>query len=381
MLAIIGILTLLSVTGIHYYLARRLHKGLVYFFPRLPFWPVLTVFLLLCGSFLLGFSGSMLSLSSGIKEFFNTLGMYWLGLLIYLLVFSLAAELVRLILRICKCQFRLTAAFSALHCVVVVTLAVITTAFGLAHVDDLQVVPYQVNVPGKADVSDMNIILISDLHLGSLRSEERLPQIVAEINTLKPDLICIAGDFFDTDFAAIEDPEQAIQTLQQLSATYGIYACLGNHDGGKTNPQMQNFLADSGISLLNEAYTVIDERLILVGRLDGTPIGGYVGEKRGDIGDILPENVTELPVVVMDHNPANLIDYDNRVDLILSGHTHQGQVFPANLITDLIYDVDYGYYRENPESPQIIVTSGISYWGMPMRVGTDCEIVQIQILP
>ena len=182
-----------------------------------------------------------------------------------------------------------------------------------------------------------------------------------------------------TDFGAITQPEKAIRTLRNLSATYGVYACFGNHDAGETSGQMRDFLSRCGIGLLEEAYTVIDQRLILVGRADSSPIGE--GLKRSSIQQILLDAPTDLPVVVMDHNPANLAEYDSRVDLILSGHTHQGQVFPGNLITNLMYDVDYGYYRKDANSPQIIVTSGISYWGMPMRVGTDCEIVQIRIIP
>ena len=379
MLLIVGAILISILAGIHYFLARRLHQGLVYFFPRLPFWPILTVFLLLCSGFILGFMGSILPFGNGLKEFFNTVGMHWLGLVIYLLVLTLAAEAVGLILRLCKCQFRLTGAYAAIRCIFVVTLAVITTVFGLAHVDDIQKVTYEIHVPDKANISDMNIVLISDLHLGALRTEERLPRIVSQINGMKPDLICIAGDFFDTDFGAISQPEQAIQTLKQLSATYGVYACFGNHDAGQTADAMRDFLSRCGIVLLEEDYTLIDQRLILVGRADSSPIGE--GVQRNSIQQILTDAPTGLPVVVMDHNPANLAEYDSRVNLILSGHTHKGQVFPGNLITNLMYDVDYGYYRKNDTSPQIIVTSGVNYWGMPMRVGTDCEIVQIRIVP
>ena len=70
-------------------------------------------------------------------------------------------------------------------------------------------------------------------------------------------------------------------------------------------------------------------------------------------------------------------EYDNRVDLILSGHTHKGQLFPANIITDLMYEVDYGYY--NNSGTHVVVSSGVGTWSMPMRVGSYCEIVSINI--
>ena len=91
-----------------------------------------------------------------------------------------------------------------------------------------------------------------------------------------------------------------------------------------------------------------------------------------------PDN--NLPVVVMDHNPANVDAYSDEVDLILSGHTHKGQIFPGSLITNQMFSVDYGYYRKDAQSPHVVVTSGVGYWGMPLRVGTDCEIVSIRLI-
>jgi len=79
----------------------------------------------------------------------------------------------------------------------------------------------------------------------------------------------------------------------------------------------------------------------------------------------------------MDHSPAYIDEYDSRFDLLLSGHTHRGQFFPFNIITKSIFTVDYGYYQKNPESPHVIVTSGTSTWGTPIRMGTNNEIVSI----
>jgi predicted MPP superfamily phosphohydrolase len=81
----------------------------------------------------------------------------------------------------------------------------------------------------------------------------------------------------------------------------------------------------------------------------------------------------------MDHNPASIGEYGLGADLILCGHTHKGQLFPASIVTNAMYDVDYGYYRKDAVSPHVIVSSGVGYWGMPMRVGTDCEIVSVKI--
>lgn len=117
-----------------------------------------------------------------------------------------------------------------------------------------------------------------------------------------------------------------------------------------------------------------------MGRLDGSGIGGYGGIERKELSEFFTREDPELPVIVMDHNPANIGEYTKEADLILCGHTHKGQIFPANLITKLMYTVDYGYYRKNTDSPHVIVTSGVGTWGMPMRVGTNCEIVTIRFV-
>lgn len=367
--------------GISFYISRRVFQGLLQFFPGLHFGFVFGFFILMTLLMLLGFASSMLPFSAGIKHILNRIGMYWMGFFIYLLLFTLFADLLTVILRLCQLSFIQSPAFRAVRVICVVTLSLITVVYGLCHVNSIQHVSYEVKIENKTDISDMNIVLISDLHLGAIGSEDRLAQVVTEINAMDPDIVCIAGDFFDTDFTSIQNPQQAIQTLKQLSATYGIYACLGNHDAGQTTGQMQDFLSQCGIQLLNEDYAVIDNRLILVGRLDGTPIGGYGQLKRGQLSDFFTVDDPNLPVIVMDHNPANIDQYTDEIDLILSGHTHKGQLFPANLITGLIYDVDYGYYQKDATSPQVIVTSGVGYWGMPMRIGTDCEIVQLRLIP
>ncbi len=365
--------------GATYYIARRLHGGLRVWFPRLPFAAVLSVLGLLTLVLVAGFFRSMLPLGAGFKRVLGVFSAYWMGAFIYLLLYTLAVDALRGLGRLCRLSFVKTAACRAAAAVAVLALTVATVLGGAVHARQICHVSYTVEVDRQTDVSDMKLVLISDLHLGAIGSESRLEAIVEEINRLSPDVVCMAGDVFDSDFAALQDPQAAKQTLRGLSATYGVYACLGNHDAGATARQMVGFLEACGIRVLQDEYTLIDERLYLVGRLDGSPIGGYDGAARRELSDVFQTTDGTRPVVVLDHNPAHIGEYTDSVDLILSGHTHRGQLFPANLVTGLLYDVDYGYYRRDAYSPQVIVTSGVGYWGMPMRVGTDSEIVSITI--
>lgn len=84
-----------------------------------------------------------------------------------------------------------------------------------------------------------------------------------------------------------------------------------------------------------------------------------------------------MPIVVMEHTPANIEQYGSEIDLVLAGHTHKGQIVPFNLATKAIFTVDYGHYQKDADSPHVIVTSGVSTWSMPMRIGSNNEIVSI----
>lgn len=374
------IILILSVfVGTSYYISNRVYHGIASFFPNVRFWPILTVFLIFAVIMTLGFGRSIIPLPDGVKYVFGVISAYYMGIFVYLLLFTLAADLIMLVPRIMKFSFIDYKYFKGFVTVGVLIFTCITCVYGFVNARQIDHVSYEIRLQNKVDVSDLNLVMISDLHLGSVGSEERLDEIVNEINSLKPDVVCIAGDFFDTDYASIQNPENAVKTLKGINSTFGVYACFGNHDAGKTVPQMVSFMEEANICLLRDESVIIDERLVLVGRLDSSPIGGYGEEKRKEISQFLKEENSDLPVVVLDHNPSMIHTYTDEADLILCGHTHKGQLFPAGLITGAMYTVDYGYYQKDAQSPHVIVTSGIGYWGMPMRVGTNSEMVSIKI--
>ena len=132
----------------------------------------------------------------------------------------------------------------------------------------------------------------------------------------------------------------------------------------------------SNIKLLNNDYIIIDNRILLLGRPDSS----FTGEvKRKPFSEIMAQIDTQLPIVVMDHSPAHIEEYGNAVDLILAGHTHRGQLFPGSLLTRRIFTIDYGHYQKDPSSPHVIVTQGVHTWMMPVRTGTNNEIVSIRL--
>lgn len=258
-----------------------------------------------------------------------------------------------------------------------VLLALTPALYGFVHARKIKVKRYRVPLLKK----NFRLLLISDVHLGSVGSEERLPLLIERINQEMPDLVCIAGDLIDNSFPAVRDPENAAKLFQKIESRCGIYACLGNHDAGKSAAEMQNFMKKAGIRVLQEEYIVLED-VLLLGRLDARPHGNYVNSSRGDTEKLLRANPRcDLPLIVIDHNPSVIRQYDGRTSLLLCGHTHNGQIFPGNLVIKAINTCGYGYYRKDGKSPHVVVSSGAGTWGPPMRIGTDCEVAVIELGP
>ena len=374
MLSMICILSFYIILNL--YIGRKIFQWIRLFFPYIN----KAVYTVVYGFFALSLVIVFLPLPTNIKRTMSWISSYWMGIFIYLLIFFLIADLIILLGRMTK--IIPTPISQSIHfytglSVILLTAGVVS--YGIYHANQIKYVSYDIHTKATALSTRMKIVLISDLHLGAVNSEKRLENIVKNINNLEPDIVCIAGDIFNDDYYALQNPEKAIGLLKSITATYGVYGSLGNHDSGKTFDEMINFLKQSHIKLLNDTYVIIDGRLALFGRVDPSPIGGFGELKRKEITESIASLDPKLPVVVMDHTPSNIEQYGENVDLVLAGHTHKGQIFPGSLITNAVFVVDYGHYQKDTVSPHVIVTSGVGTWGMPMRVGSNNEIVSINL--
>lgn len=370
-----SIFMLLMFICINYYLGFKLYQCLKCVFSKVSVVSCFLVFLILFVIMIIEFVRSLLPLGESFKHILAVCSSYIMGFYIYLFLFCLLGDLVVFVIKLFKFEVSNIRLYSYIG---VVVLTLCTFIYGLINGNSVKHVSYDVKLEGKHELSDMNIVMISDLHIGAINSENRLKKIVSEINSLDADLVLISGDIFDNDYYAIRDVDGVINLLGSVKSKFGVYASLGNHDSGSTFDKLMDILDKSNINVLMDESVVIDNRLVVIGRLDGTPIGGFKdGVVRGEVDNIISEVDSSLPLIVLDHNPINIDEYDDRVDLILSGHTHRGQLFPANIVTNLMYEVDYGYY--NNSGTHVIVSSGVGTWSMPMRVGSNCEIVSINI--
>jgi predicted MPP superfamily phosphohydrolase len=280
---------------------------------------------------------------------------------------------------------RITTAASAL-------LSIVLFIYGLAHAGRIKTKHYSLhlslhtadndemggtdNRTAHASAFPLRIALISDIHLGAVVRPGHLRKIVAAINNAHPHLVCIAGDIFDSTICSPATQARAQAALRAIDAPLGTYACLGNHDSGRHFAAMLDFIANSNIHLLADEYAPVANRILLVGRKDILPNGEQGAPRAAQMP--LPDN-NHLPVIVLDHQPVTIKSYGSQVALVLSGHTHYGQIFPANIVERFGPYPIYGYVPAKDGAPQAIISSGAGTWGPPLRIGTDNEVVVIDV--
>lgn len=360
---------------INLYLGKRLLRLLHFVWPRFPGLIFVILYAALAASFIL----ARLDIPPFWKNLANQVGSIWLGFFVYLLLFFILSDVIILVGRLAgQVTPDNQLAVKKLAGLGVIILTLITVSYGMYQGKQIETVTYEVSLDRPLK-QELTVVLIADIHLGDTDSESRLGDIVERINQAEPDLVVIAGDIFSDDYASLKDPKKVEETLRSIKTRYGVYASLGNHDGGPTFPDMLALLGRSYITLLLDESVKVAGQLEIMGRLDASPIGGYGYMHRVPYESMEKTIKSELPLIVIEHNPIHLDEYNKRVDLILSGHTHKGQIFPGSLFTRAIYQVDYGHYEGNQEQPQMVVTSGVSTWGLPLRIGSQNEIVIIKL--
>jgi predicted MPP superfamily phosphohydrolase len=229
---------------------------------------------------------------------------------------------------------------------------------------------------GAPGLTSLNIVLASDIHLGTLIGRTRFDRIAAKINELNPDLILLPGDIVDEDLAPVIR-QNIGASLTRLKARWGVFAVTGNHEYIGGVEEACRYLEGHGVTVLRDAVARVNDRFFLIGREDRS-ISRFSGKRRKPLAELMALVDRTAPVILMDHQPFQLEDGEsNGVDLQLSGHTHHGQLWPLNFITERVYELSWGYKRKN--STQVYVSCGVGTWGPPVRLGNRPEIVSIRV--
>lgn len=234
------------------------------------------------------------------------------------------------------------------------------------------VVHYDVELHKETELDELKILMVSDIHISETIGNKFINRLINLSDEVEPDIIFLSGDVLDSSI----DPylkHKIGETLAGLTAPMGVYAVLGNHEyyGGNI-PLFIEEMNEINVQVLVDEFVNVDDLFYIVGRKD------YSDRDRESI-DLLTNNLNkERPIFLIDHQPR---EYDEvsaaEVDLMVSGHTHKGQLFPANLITKAIYENHYGYLIK--DDLHTIVSSGFGIWGPPFRIGSRSEVVEINV--
>ncbi len=236
------------------------------------------------------------------------------------------------------------------------------------------VTKYSIEITKPAgEIDSIRVVMAGDLHLGYLINKDYAKKYVDLIMAQKPDLILFAGDIVDAEIKPLLE-ENIARELRRLYAPLGVYTCTGNHEYRYEAEEKIAWLNQSGITVLRDSSTLIRGSFYVVGRED------INAPHRKQLKEILDKQHvdTSLPVVVLDHNPSDLDENSgNEVDLAMYGHTHNGQFFPGNIITNTMYEVAHGYKKRG--NTHVVVTSGLGLAGPQYRIGTTSEVVVLNI--
>ncbi len=302
---------------------------------------------------LLGMAGTWYSFG-GPKVFVRYFVVHWMGVSFIFAILVLGYEILRL-------PFDINDALAA-KWIVLAGLLLILFALVASHY--LKVKKVEIRSPKLTEKH--RVVQISDVHIGS-RQGGFMNRIVNRINDLNPDIVVITGDLIDSSAVEIK----SLRPLERLLAQ--TYFSVGNHERYADLPKAIDMLESLGVIPLRQASR-IDRELQLIG-IDDADHHGHVSE--------------QLPFVDVDRTCFTILLYhrpvgweaaiEHGIDLMLSGHTHNGQIFPFNYVVRQQFARINGHYRQ--DNAHLYVSSGTGTWGPLMRLGSLNEISCFDLLP
>lgn len=343
-------------------------------------WWILTIlFWLLAFAYVIGRfterTGAMV-----LAEPFVKIGSWWLGAMVYLTLLFLLADILRGI----NGLFSITEMFrfnwssekgkTAIFVVYSLSAIILIGGYLSARIPTVKTVSFQINktVPN----GKQKVVLVSDIHLGMMISNGKLDRMVQLVNNENADLILLAGDVFDEDLGPVIQNNMG-DLLKNLRARQGVFAVLGNHEFYGNATAAHEYLKNHNITVLRDSVAVLPNGIAIVGREDLTAERMY-GKSRKTLDNLLSGINKDNPVFLLDHQPYNLSEVaEHNVDLQVSGHTHNGQMWPFNYITGAMFEISQEYGKI--KNTHFYVSSGYGTWGPPIRTNSRSEIIVLEI--
>ncbi|MDF0726522.1 metallophosphoesterase [Cytobacillus sp. S13-E01] len=361
MLQIVIILVIFN--SLLFYLGWNIWEWLKVAFGFQSTWIFSLIYFIISYSYLIARGGKYLS-------FFRPIGSIWFGVIQYGLVIFPIANISVFLLHFLPIALENIIFWTG---IVVILLLFVIFTYGIFNAYSTVVRKYQITVPKKHGTrNSLRVAVASDMHFGRLSGVSHVKRLVRNVNDIKPDIILLPGDIIDDELKPFVEKQMGL-IMRELKAPLGVYGVLGNHEyyGGDLFAFSEE-MKKNNITILMDEVVTIEKTFYLVGRNDKTD------RKRKSFNNLLEGIGNSLPIIAMDHQPFELRQaQENGVDILLSGHTHRGQMVPNHLITRKMYELDWGYLKK--EQLHAFVSSGFGFWGPPIRIGSRSEILQIDV--
>ena len=335
------------------------------------------------------------------KFFLARIANIWFGIMFYM---GLTVLLISITLKIWEAVTKTDLLRNRTLAIALIVLVAVETIclniYGALHAVDVKVHERTVTIEKPFTIGEgaearrsLKVVLIGDLHMSVNSRPETIQKMVDRVNEQDADLVVAVGDFLTSTYYGLKDPETYQEILRGIRSRYGVYAVYGNHDveepllggfpmTGKDkafrSDEIRSFIAGCGFEILSDQVVdAVDGKIVLVCREDRDKTGnGSV--RRMEAKELMAGIDRTKPVLVLEHEPVDFKNlYEAGADLVFSGHTHAGQIFPATVITPFFNKNNYGLKTVN--GVQSVVTSGVGFYGPPLRVGSDSEIMVVDL--
>lgn len=306
-------------------------------------------------------------------------GSFWLAFMTYLFLSLLLIDIITFLLKVSSIQILQNQKANAVFIFSLMIVILFTVIAGNFNANRIKIKHLDLNI-SKEQIPSQNIriVLVSDIHLGTIIRTSFLRKIVRKINEQKGDIVLLAGDIVDEDVNKIIKQNMG-QILQKIRARKGIFAITGNHEYiSREVNKIERYLRDAQILMLRDSVAVVDDTFLLIGREDRASFT-FQKYMRKPLSELMEGyNPNRYVTILMDHQPFHLEEaVKNKVDLQVSGHTHHGQLFPFNLITKMVYEKSWGYLKKG--NTHFYISCGVGTWGPRVRIGSTPEIVVIDL--
>jgi predicted MPP superfamily phosphohydrolase len=320
-------------------------------------------------------------LPSSLANLFIWVGSFWIAAMLYFLMAVVLLDLVRVANHFLSCfpavitnNYPRAKSFAFIGIAGSVALLLLG---GYINSIIPRVTRLDLTVAGKASkLAAVNIVAASDIHLGTIVGRSRIDSIVDRINNLDPDLVILPGDIVDEDLTPVIKQNLG-DAIRNIRSRYGVYAITGNHEYIGGVEKACAYLTAHNVVMIRDQCIKIADSFFLVGREDRSK-GRVTGVPRKALPELMKEVDRNYPVILLDHQPFGLEEaVAQGADLQISGHTHDGQLWPINYIVESIYELAWGYKKIR--QTHFYVSSGVGTWGPPVRIGNYPEILQIHL--